>query len=290
MKSAWPVDVDAATTRGTSPDRKVGISPLPDGREVPPCGYAKVMFGRRSNVAIPLQQPKLVDYAGLAEALAALSYPLRLELLDLLRIPHSLPDIRLSPHRQAAGENPARAVSKQVVHAHLEKLIDAGLVETESTAQDGRRVNKYTVNVQQFWSVAEGLRRISARYAGRGSIGAETGTMVAGAASNEHQGPRLVLVHGIYEGRTYPLKAKDKAVARWVIGRSRTAGICLDYDPFVSMEHAVVVARSNGYLLEDTSKNGTSVNWSPIARGSPHVLRPGDVIGVGQSLLSFVAG
>lgn len=235
-----------------------------------------------------MEKGAIVDYAGLAESLAALSYPARLELLDVLKVPHALPDIRIAPHRRAAGENPQRVVSKQAVHQHLEKLMDAGLVETESIVASGHRVNKYTVNVQQFWYVSESLRRISTRFGGRGAVGDKTGTIVAGAQPADHRGPRLVLVHGVYEGRTYPLAGGGPGTKDgWTIGRARSADVALDYDPFVSLQHARITRAQDGYRVEDRSKNGTFVNWTQVERGEPHPLRPGDVLGIGHSLLCF---
>ena len=226
-----------------------------------------------------------IDYAALAEALAALAYPTRLELLDVLRFPHAVGEIRLSPLRSQAGENPERAASKQAVQAHLDKLVDVGLVRLEATPSEGRALNRYVVNAQRVYALVEELRSLSVRYAGRSASADATGTLGAPAQAEDEEGPRLVLVHGAYEGKTFRLEGSDA----WTIGRRRGLPVSLDYDPFVSVEHARVERDGDGFRVVDlpASKNGTSVNWRPLAKGGARRLRPADVVGVGRSLLAF---
>ncbi|MCA1813763.1 MAG: FHA domain-containing protein [Halobacteriales archaeon] len=234
--------------------------------------------------------PADVDYGSLAEFLAALAYPARLELLRILRFPHLVSDIRLSPLRVEPGENPERTASKQTIQAHLDKLVDADLVRVEPAGEGSRGANVYTVNSQKVYAVTEDLRKVSTLYAGRGAVGEVTGTL--GAAPGEAtraKGPRLVLVHGLYEGKSFPLDARLAADGQWVIGRRRGIAVSLDYDPYVSLENSVVRRDGERFLLEDVpgSKNGTSVDWEPIPKGRAHALRPAQVIGVGRSLLVF---
>lgn len=227
-----------------------------------------------------------MDYADLAETLAVLSYPARLELLDILRAPHTAAEIRLSPHRVVAGENPERAVSKQAVQAHLDKLVDVGLVRVDTIVQDGRATNRYVMNSPRFYAILEELRQLNLRYAGRGATGDDTGTLMGGPSPDAPAGPRLVLVHGVYEGKQFPLDG----AGGWTIGRAPGAAVRLDYDPFVSMEHAFLAREGDAFLVSDApeSKNGTQVNWQALPKGAKRRLRAGDVVGVGRSLLSFV--
>lgn len=229
------------------------------------------------------------DYAGLADVLGALAYGARLELLDMLRFPHTAGEIRLNPHRHAAGANPDRAISKQAVQAHLDKLVDVGLVRVEQVTVEGRATNRYAANVQQLYSLVEDLRGLCVRYAGRGPVGSATGTLAAPAQPVEARGPRLTLVHGVYEGKAFPLTDETARDGRWVIGRQRLAPISLDYDPFVSGEHAFVSRVDGGFSVTDAprSKNGTMLNWTPLPRGGTAALRPGDVVSVGRSHLVF---
>ncbi len=66
------------------------------------------------------------------------------------------------------------------------------------------------------------------------------------------------------------------------IGRGPENAVRLDADEYASSRHALVDARSDGVWVEDVgSTNGTFVNGSRI--GDARLLRPGDVIRVGQS-------
>lgn len=234
-----------------------------------------------------------VDYGSLAEFLAALAYPARLELLRILRFPHIASEIKLAPLRVEPGTNPDRVSSKQTIQAHLDKLVDADLVRVESTGEGARRASVYSVNSQKVYAVTEDLRKVSTMYAGRGGVGDLTGTL-AGAPREAPPaaGARLVLVHGLYEGKSYPLDPRTSADGAWVIGRRRGIAIALDYDPYVSLENSLVRLEGGRAVIEDLpeSKNGTSVNWEPLAKGRPRVLRPADVVGVGRSLLVFAEG
>lgn len=225
-------------------------------------------------------------YDGLAVLLGALSYPVRLQLLGLLRFPHTLHDIKLGARRGDAGSAPAATAARQTVHAHLRKLEAAQLVRTESVEIGGRTVRQYSVNAQKVYALVEDLRRLSVLYAGQGNVQDLTGSLPFQPVPTQENGPRLVLAHGVYEGKVFALAgaAKDN----WSIGRGRAAAILLDYDPFVSVEHARIERREDGFYLVDLgSKNGTLVNWRPIPSQGTRRLRSADIIGVGRSMLVF---
>ena len=96
-------------------------------------------------------------------------------------------------------------------------------------------------------------------------------------------------MHGVYEGKAFALDRASAQDGRWVIGRKRGLAVALDYDPFVSTENAATTHQGGRYAVTDLgSKNGTSVNWTPLPSGGSRVLKPGEVIGVGRSLLSFL--
>jgi len=63
----------------------------------------------------------------------------------------------------------------------------------------------------------------------------------------------------------------------------------LAYDPYVSHRHAEVVRRADEHRLIDlrTARNGTYLNWRRMPPGGDSVLQPGDIVGVGRSLLVF---
>lgn len=231
-----------------------------------------------------------LDYDLLAELLSALAYPMRLRLLQQLRFPHTLRDIRVSPGKLEAGGNPARPAAKPSVLRHLDRLVDAGLVRSEEVEQQGRRVPSYVVNAQRLYALTEDVRRLSVLYAHLGPGAEATGTLQEAGPGEEATGRRMVLVHGVYEGHAYALDAASQQEGRWVIGRKPGLAVSLDYDPYVSLENTAVEASGEGHSVTDLagSKNGTSVNWRRMPRGSTRALRAGDVVGVGRSLLLFM--
>lgn len=224
----------------------------------------------------------------LADHLSAIGYPVRLELLEILRYPRTLGEIRVAPQRVRGG-GPGRPAARQTVQHHLDKLVETGLLRVSKVERGGKVVPQYVVNVQKLYAMTEELRRLATRPALSPEMDA-TGTLSEKPTATPTEGPRLVLAHGAYEGRSFSLDAKASSEGRWVIGRKRGLAVCLDYDPYVSLENAALTLAEGGYLLTDlrTSKNGTSVNWVPLPRGGSRALRPGDMVGVGRSLLSFV--
>jgi pSer/pThr/pTyr-binding forkhead associated (FHA) protein len=69
------------------------------------------------------------------------------------------------------------------------------------------------------------------------------------------------------------------------LGRSRQSDIMVD-DPNVSRSHAEIRPRGGSWVLADlNSTNGTRLNGRRLQ--GPEVLKPGDEIEVGTSLLTF---
>ena len=237
-------------------------------------------------------QPKEapIDYLTLAEFLSTLGYPVRLALLDKLRLPHKAAEIKLTPHRVDPGHSQDRPLARQTVQSHLDKLVEHGLVLTETTEEGGRTTTYYTANPSRLYALLEDMRRLTLRYAGSGQGPAATGTIGNKVKPVRAEGPRLLLVHGVYEGKVFRLDGESAVDGAWTIGRRKGLPIALDYDPYVSTQNAVIERDGDGFLLRDLekSKNGTLVNWHRLERGSTHELRSGDVIGVGKSLLSFI--
>lgn len=231
------------------------------------------------------------DYAQLAQQLSALAYAARLELMGILRFPHLVSEIRLAPQRVAPGENRDRPSAKPTVQAHLDKLVEGDFLRVEDVGTGGRKMFRYSVNATKFYALVEDLRRLSTIYAARGMPGDATGTLAHPSAVAKAAGPRLVLVHGVYEGKTFALQRMEQTAGRWTIGRQRDAAISLDYDGYVSAEHAAITTTGGKHYLQDlNSKNGTFLNWETVAPGQVVALRPADVVGVGRSLLVFADG
>jgi DNA-binding transcriptional ArsR family regulator len=230
-----------------------------------------------------------VDHAALAEQLAVLGYVTRLELLEMLRLPHAVSDIELIPQRGGGPGEPSSA-SRSTVYEHLRKLEEVGLVRAREVDRGGRPVKMFMADSLRLYALLEDLRRVVAFHAGHAPAGDATGTLRGTPAPRRASGPRLVLVHGLYEGRSYPLDPTSLVAGRWTIGRKSDLPVSLDYDPYASLENAYVEPRGGRFVLHDfaDSKNGTSVNWEPLPRGGVAPLHAGDVVGVGRSLLCFV--
>ncbi len=94
-----------------------------------------------------------------------------------------------------------------------------------------------------------------------------------------------MLVKGFGVGKTFPLQGKGE---EWLIGRRQGADICLDYDPFLSDEHSLIV-EDNGFCVRSLAEagNGTYINFRRLKDSQAYPLRTGDIVGVGQSLLVY---
>ncbi len=92
----------------------------------------------------------------------------------------------------------------------------------------------------------------------------------------------LVVRQGAQAGTTFPLTGE--AV---ILGREEGVGITL-HDPETSRQHARISWQAGSYVLEDLgSTNGTFLNSVQLTGQRP--LRPGDSIGLGQTVLVFQA-
>lgn len=211
--------------------------------------------------------------------LKALANVNRLRLLQALQEPKAYADLNLPPSREDAWGSGARAISRQAIRPHLKALMDIGVV---TSAPDAGGVTRYLVDHAKLFGVVEHLRRVADVHP-TVELHAPTADLVGRAAAPDVVGPQLALVRGVGEGRAFALRG----ATAWTIGRSRSAAICLDYDPYVSAEHARVLVRDGRFILKDlpSNRNGTMLTWRPLAAGKAAPLKSGDVVGVGMSLL-----
>lgn len=224
----------------------------------------------------------------LCRYLAALSVPNRVALLRKLQLPHALPDIELPAVRARGTLQPRRPLSRTAVQEHLAKLHELGLVEAKSVSRDGRRVTEYVLNHARLFVLVEELRELGLL---RPSRGGPEGTVAGAGPSGEvalPKGPALLAVGGPLEGAVFALEGRGP----WRIGREAGVEVALPHDPFISKENARLRQRGGAFTAEDlaASKNGTRVNWRRLKPGEEAPLAPGDVLGVGRSLLVFRGG
>jgi signal transduction histidine kinase/pSer/pThr/pTyr-binding forkhead associated (FHA) protein len=94
--------------------------------------------------------------------------------------------------------------------------------------------------------------------------------------------PRLLVIKGVDEGKQFDLSGETLGAGRDVSNRIKL------HDTEVSRRHAEFVLTPEGYRLRDVgSANGTLVNNQAI---HDVLLRPGDQIQIGQTLLAYNAG
>ncbi len=221
------------------------------------------------------------DFDGLAGFLSTLGNSSRLRVLYQLRRPKIVADMRLSPARGRTE----RPVSRQAVRHHLDKLVEIEAIhrKKKGAAFEG---DEYLVNHRQLFLIAEAVRDLARLKPTEVPVQTETKPVVALARPPLAGRQGLVLVHGVEEGRSWPLET-GRAL---VIGRGGDAQVQLDYDPFVSTKHAEVAAQTDRVTLTDLgSRNGTNWNWMPLKPGQQARLAPGDVIGIGKSSLVYRA-
>ncbi|MBI2077858.1 MAG: FHA domain-containing protein [Euryarchaeota archaeon] len=235
----------------------------------------------------------MIDFDRLEKTLNALSYARRLELLSQLRIPRTMDEIRLLPGRARSGTRPERPISRQAVQAHLDQLVDAGFVRVRASPRAERKSQReYVLDESRLFAATEEFRAI-ASMRGRGDAYPDATQALSDAPRHSFEpGPKLLLVHGLGEGRAFPLtRDRLKADRGWIIGRKSGLHVALEYDPFVSGENSEIVPRANGFRLLDlrTARNGTSLNWPRLPVGADVPLEPGDLVGVGRTLLLFRA-
>lgn len=206
----------------------------------------------------------------------------RLRLLEMLQSPRAYAELTLPPSRGPAAGSLTRVISRQALHQHLRALTKLGLVEKVSTP--GRPEPQYVVNRPRLYAELERLRRLE-RVRPDVEIPHPVRDVSLPFKVDAAPGPHLVLMRGADEGRVFPLRRASDPL---VVGRARTAGVCLDYDPGVSALHArVVQGTGKAEILDLASQNGTWVNWRRLPPDAPRHLVHGDVIGVGTSFLLY---
>lgn len=227
----------------------------------------------------------------LADSFLALANPVRIELLHELREPRTLGDIRLRAVQANRDDlAPGRVMSRQAVRHHLDALLAAGFVRTEERPRGDGVAEHFVLNHRQLFVLAENVRRLARLKPRETDPGLATIPLTGREERAKRAGPSVVLVHGLNEGTAFALDAKEPGARAWVAGRRPDVDIVLDHDPFISGEHTRFLRDSRGqWIVEDvaTSRNGTQLNWETLPKGGSAALAPGDVIGLGRTLLVF---
>lgn len=217
-----------------------------------------------------------LDLGSLSEAFGALSNQRRLALLAFLAEPHYVREI--ASHL---------GIARQAAKKHVDKLVEAGLVEKRRGERESGPVTVYVLVPERMFELKE-------RFSHLGKVEAvddrrlkrtRVDSLPTGTATKA-EGPALVVAHGRDRGRVFPLAGEEP----WLVGRDPENDVALDYDPFASNRHAEVRRDQESHRVVDRfSTNGTYRNWERLDRGGEAPLTEGDVLGVGKTLLVFWA-
>lgn len=234
-----------------------------------------------------------VNKRHLALVLEALANENRLELLEQLRLPRAVSEIELTPGQAREGENSERLISRQAVRAHVQKLMEIGVVLARRSRRGAATVDEHVLNHPRLFAILEDLRSLGALQS-QGPLPPGADATLDGSVPAESLrlgSPRVMIVKGLHEGRAFALKPTeiDGEERGWIIGRKPGLAVPLDYDPYVSSQNSEITFDGVRWTLHDlrTSRNGTALNFAKLPKGETARLEHGDVIGVGRSLLLF---
>jgi DNA-binding transcriptional ArsR family regulator len=228
--------------------------------------------------------PGDVDSQHIAAIMRALANPVRIDLLKAIQSAKPLGEIRLEARRRDRVARPGRPMNRVTARQHLDILLEAGMARRVRRVRDGRALDHYVVNQAQIFALLEELRQL-VLIRPQGDV--VDGTVpVPTPADRSAAGARLALVNGVGEGQVFALAGPG--LGRWGIGRRPGNRICLEHDPYVSLDNSELARRGRGYAVRDLgSRNGTFVNWERLASEEWRPLATGDLLGVGRSALVF---
>lgn len=210
--------------------------------------------------------------------LKAISHPKRLRILRLLAQPHTMEEI--------ASE---LGVARQTAQDHVQQLYDAGLVVRMEGEGTTKPAFDYVVMPQRMFNLYEmigELSEIKPDVDERAEVRYATESFREGATRGpaDPDLPRLSIVHGLRIGQTLTLAGEGP----WLLGRDPSSAIPLEYDPFASNRHAEIQRAPGGFTLTDLhSRNGTSLDWRTVAKGSTVKLENGSLVRIGKTLMLF---
>ena len=216
------------------------------------------------------------ELASLEGALKVLANEKRLRLLQYLTTPHYI--------REIATE---LEVARQSAQAHVNQLLELGLIEKLQGKRDHGPVTEFVVVPHRLFHIQESfsqLGRLEPTVEVNGGRHAMTEVLTDDGVSGQAPAvSRLVLVRGMRVGESAQLTGGGP----WSIGRDPASTLCLDYDPYVSTRHAEVRRTATGgfELVDLYSRNGTTVDLEPLERGEVRALEAGALLGFGKTLV-----
>lgn len=218
----------------------------------------------------------------LAEDLDGLSNLQRLRLLHFLTRPRYAEEI--AEHL---------GMSRQSALKHIEKLEERQFVRAVHGRRASGPVIEYLVNPSRLFAVGVALGNLgrlepeggpAVRFSQKTEVLNDDGQPKP-QLDAEPRPAQLLVTSGPSAGVKYGLAADKR---RWTMGRDEDRDLRLANDPFVSGRHAEIQTERTGPVLVDVfSANGTYLNFMRLPRGGRVPLRPGDVIGIGHTVLVY---
>ncbi len=232
-----------------------------------------------------------MDLKNLQERLEALGDPTRFKLLGLLNEPRTVNEIQLETKRGTPKHQEDRSMTRQGVRYHLTKLEKAGLIQKGTTTIEGRQVTTYQASPRGLFAMIEQLHAAS-RTLAQGYPPAKAPNFPDLPPLHGPWGPepRLVQIHGLNQGKAYPLTGKDpNADQGWVLGTDPNADIHIPWDPIIEGKAAELIPTTEGINVLDyrSTDHRVTVNDEPMTRGAETRLQRGDLIQVGFTLLLY---
>lgn len=222
------------------------------------------------------------DYSALAAWLEVLANGTRLAVLDTLREPKQTSGVRVSSPE-------GRPLSRQAIQAHINRLVEAGLVSVDEIEIRGRPRKQFQSDATRLFAASEALRHLGARLAPPPDEADQTLTTAATGSTRRASGPRLVMLHGMAEGAIFPLAKRRAGPEGWLLGRAPECQVHIPYDNTVSrIQGAITKDVAGRFWLRATAaaKNPVRVNWQPVT-DEPVRLRVGDLVLAGNTKLVF---
>lgn len=222
-----------------------------------------------------------LDFDLVAAHLKPLASQVRLRILDLLSEPRYLESIA-----QELG------ITRQAVRKHLDRLIELGVVIAQDAGPRAAHSKEFVLDRSRIFQLQAEFQRLG-RLRTDGLVSHDPTTVEGRTSSSAPRSirsePRLVTVRGLDEGTVYRLALQPGRV--WRLGRAPGSEVPVAYDPYASMTHAELRCHAGSFLLVDQySRNGTTLNGRPLLRGGEAPIHPGDLIGIGKSLFVFQPG